>query len=57
LNLKCDILVSKFAFIFNLYRYSLELGNGRTIAVEAAARGHADVLRLLLAPRVGGCTS
>lgn len=28
----------------------LELGNGRTIAVEAAARGHADVLRLLLTP-------
>jgi ankyrin repeat protein len=32
----------------------LELGNGRTIAVEAAARGHADVLRLLLAPKDAG---
>ena len=32
----------------------LESGDGRTIAVEAAARGHADVLRLLLAPVNGG---
>ena len=32
----------------------LELGNGRTIAVEAAARGHAEVLRVLLAPATGG---
>ena len=31
----------------------LNLGNGRAIAVEAATRGHADVLRLLLAPKAG----
>jgi ankyrin repeat protein len=28
----------------------LEQGNGRAIACEAAARGHREVLKLLLAP-------
>ena len=34
MNVKCDILVSKFAFKFNVYRYS---SGATTVIVDAAA--------------------
>jgi hypothetical protein len=38
LNLKCDILVSKFGFKFNLYRYTVAVA---TVDAPRAAAGKA----------------
>jgi hypothetical protein len=47
LNLKCAILVSKFAFKFNLYRYALGLARAK-MRVEELQRLEMEALRAFI---------